>query len=384
MGELAELVPHFDVIHLHGLWLLHCRRTAKAAIEAGRPYVVSLRGMLYRSALTVSRWRTRLALALYQRSVLTEKRLALSRGRLHQTKGLDLLLRAWAQVPAEVRRPWAVVIAGPGAGGYGVQLRRLVALLGLTDEAVFLGPLSDEAKWGWLASSELLVAPVRGENFGNVLPEALLSGVPVMASRELPWQLLDEAGAGWWLPLDEGDWTRGFSEALAMNRESLRAMGTRERARAGHRWIPAKSRRAFGRCTTGSLTSPLNRLSFNRHRDELCNRARSVLGGGMVKPTSRHVRSRSRGDSRAWIRTCIPVFWAIEVGAHVGADSRSGRKRGDSGRRISGTQTQVSAAKEGSSPRPWRIAATGRQVAERPSCEFAVPERARMKARGVR
>ncbi len=275
--ELAEAVPRFDVIHLHGLWLLHCRLAARVALKAGRPYIVSPRGMLYRSALTVSRWRKRLALVLYQRSVLLGaaaihcstndevatvrclgvttpcavlpnpiagpppqgvpvivrgpalegRRLALFLGRLHRTKGLDLLLRAWGQVPAETRRPWAVVIAGPDAGGYGVALRRLAASLGLTDEVRFLGPLSDEAKWGWLATSELLVAPFRGENFGNVVPEALLSGVPVMASREIPWHLLVEAGAGWWLPLDEGDWTRGLSEALAMNRESLRAMGTR-------------------------------------------------------------------------------------------------------------------------------------------------------------
>jgi glycosyltransferase involved in cell wall biosynthesis len=96
-------------------------------------------------------------------------------GRFIGHKGFDVFLRALALVP-EVR---GVLIGdGPERGA----LERLAAELGLEGRVEFLG---------WRADSQTIVAerfdalvvPSRAEPFGLVAVEAMLAGVPVVASR---------------------------------------------------------------------------------------------------------------------------------------------------------------------------------------------------------
>ncbi|MCB0310566.1 MAG: glycosyltransferase [Bdellovibrionales bacterium] len=54
-----------------------------------------------------------------------------------------------------------------------------------------------------LGEHDLFLFPTRGENFGHVIIESLMAGVPVLTSDTVPWQELEERGAGWTVPLSE-------------------------------------------------------------------------------------------------------------------------------------------------------------------------------------
>lgn len=54
-----------------------------------------------------------------------------------------------------------------------------------------------------LAAHDVLLLPTRGENFGHVILESLLSGCPVIISDRTPWRGLREENAGWDLPLED-------------------------------------------------------------------------------------------------------------------------------------------------------------------------------------
>jgi glycosyltransferase involved in cell wall biosynthesis len=54
-----------------------------------------------------------------------------------------------------------------------------------------------------IAQYDLLFLPTKGENFGYVIHEALMSGVPILISNQTPWRNLENAGAGWDLPLSD-------------------------------------------------------------------------------------------------------------------------------------------------------------------------------------
>ena len=48
-----------------------------------------------------------------------------------------------------------------------------------------------------------MVVPSDFENFGNIVTEALVRGIPVIASKGMPWQELDEFHCGWWIDNDQ-------------------------------------------------------------------------------------------------------------------------------------------------------------------------------------
>ena len=94
-------------------------------------------------------------------------------GRLDRQKGFDVLLRAVTDLPAV-----HVVLVGDGPER--TALERLAAELRLTERVSMLG-WSDDAS-GYLRSFDVLAVPSRYEGLPLVLLEAMLAGVPVVAT----------------------------------------------------------------------------------------------------------------------------------------------------------------------------------------------------------
>lgn len=122
-------------------------------------------------------------------------------GRLVREKGVDVLLRAVAQLPDDVR------LRVVGEGGARASLVRLSQQLGLADRTTFEPPLRSTAMPAFYRSLDALVLPSRTlpnwkEQFGRVLIEAMACGTPVVTSRcgEAP-HVVGDAG----LVFDEED-----------------------------------------------------------------------------------------------------------------------------------------------------------------------------------
>jgi len=92
--------------------------------------------------------------------------------RIHATKGLDLLVRAFAEVIKHV--PDALlIVAGKGDESY---LRKCLAIaerLGIKNKVKYLGYISEEDKIGLIDASEVVVLPTRhaGESYPLLLDE---------------------------------------------------------------------------------------------------------------------------------------------------------------------------------------------------------------------
>lgn len=98
-------------------------------------------------------------------------------GRLHWQKGLDYLLRAVAQVH-RAGLPLQLQLVGDGPAA--TELRQLAVELGVHDNVQWLGWHSEPIDT--LAQADLLVLPSLTEGLPNSLLEALLVGVPAIAS----------------------------------------------------------------------------------------------------------------------------------------------------------------------------------------------------------
>lgn len=93
-------------------------------------------------------------------------------GRLHQNKGLDVLVRAFRSVASAHA---ALVIAGDG------PMRDELAALAGGDARIHLLGFRDDVG-SCLAAMDLYVAPSREESFGLAILEAMAAGLPVIAS----------------------------------------------------------------------------------------------------------------------------------------------------------------------------------------------------------
>ena len=119
----------------------------------------------------------------------------LTLSRLHQKKGLDVLLAALADLPDCIA--W---IAGDGP--LEADLKALAARLGVGSRVRFLGWRTDRG--ALLAAADICVLPSRWEPFGTVMLEAWAAGTPlVAAASQGPAALVEDGTNGLLVPVDD-------------------------------------------------------------------------------------------------------------------------------------------------------------------------------------
>jgi len=101
--------------------------------------------------------------------------------RIHEKKGCDLLIEAFARV-AVLAPDVQLVMAGPDQVGMQAKLQSRAEQLGIAARVHWPGMIGGEVKWGALRACDALVLPSHQENFGVSVAEALLAGRPVLLS----------------------------------------------------------------------------------------------------------------------------------------------------------------------------------------------------------
>lgn len=145
--------------------------------------------------------------AVPRRSLLAGVVLAVAR--LHEEKGIDLLLRAAVVVR---RRVPELSLRIAGVGPDEAKLRALASELGLSGCVEFLGFRRDVPQL--LAEAAVFCLPSRSEALPVAVLEAMRAGTPVVATAVggVPEQL--SGGAGWLVPPTAEELARALTEAL--------------------------------------------------------------------------------------------------------------------------------------------------------------------------
>lgn len=127
---------------------------------------------------------------------LKGKRVLLFLSRIHEKKGCDHLLQAFAQVAAQDER-LHLVMAGPDQGGWVQALQAQAQQLGIAQRVTWPGMLQGAAKWGAFYAAEVFCLPSHQENFGVVVAEALACGTPVLISNKVNiWREIEADAVG--------------------------------------------------------------------------------------------------------------------------------------------------------------------------------------------
>jgi glycosyltransferase involved in cell wall biosynthesis len=269
---LGRAAAGADLIHVHGIWNMTSWAGVAAARAAGKPYVVSPRGMLqpearqrHREMKSLAYWgieraNLRGAALLHATSALEGRELtpygppvmlipngvtiqpavadSIERlraraglnagdevvtflGRLHPIKRLDLLAEAFAIVH-HARPNTRLLIAGPDEGGYRQDVEALFAPVSSVTR--WLGSVDSEAIAALLGSTDVLVQCSDSESFGMSVAEALSAGVPVVVTKNSGWAEVDVIGCGFSVAHEPVSIADGILRVLDhVDRDALRA-----------------------------------------------------------------------------------------------------------------------------------------------------------------
>jgi glycosyltransferase involved in cell wall biosynthesis len=200
-ARAVVITPHHEVVSLQGYMKLWRGRQLKMMIQGLMAQLPQL-NLAVHTRLERSFWRDEIGLPGEQITVvpngvelsefddITEAEIKaaetrwpeagvrlLFAGRLDRAKGVDLLLRALAQV-----KGITLLAIGPDAGARG-ELEALVKELGIATRVNFAGPLARQELCAAFRACDIFSLPSRyGENFGIVAIEAMAAGKPVIAS----------------------------------------------------------------------------------------------------------------------------------------------------------------------------------------------------------
>jgi glycosyltransferase involved in cell wall biosynthesis len=141
--------------------------------------------------------------------------------RISPMKNLPFLLRLLPQVEGTIK----VDLFGPKEDAEYAIVEEVINDLPKRITVGWHGPVAPGEIQGVVGRSHFSVLPTRGENFGHSIYEALRIGRPVVISDQTPWHGLDEAGAGWVVPLQSSDaWVRAIQRCVDIEDSQYQAL----------------------------------------------------------------------------------------------------------------------------------------------------------------
>lgn len=265
----------YDLLHIHSIYSYPVSIAARIAKQKHTPYVIAPRGSLYESAQKNSFFSFIIKtifneLILYSdlehasaiQATCEEEKKQIRRlgvkapiavipnaisipsvmptisnpsrfrlcflGRINPIKNIDGLLRAWHSAGFHNQDDSELVIIGDATLGkeqqYLKALHELERDLRIKNVS-WLGAIMGSKKTALLNDCSYLILPSHSENFGMVVLEALIQGVPVVASRETPWSDLNDFNCGWWINNSVEEMGKTIRELYKLSTKDRMQMG---------------------------------------------------------------------------------------------------------------------------------------------------------------
>lgn len=136
-----------------------------------------------------------------------EGRYVVYNGGFGSRKRVDTLLRAMAELPASLTDLRLVAL-----GRHMEQYRSLIAELGIADQVIAPGYVSEDERDAWVEHAWAMAYPSSMEGFGLPLLEAMSYGVPVVTSANSSLSEVGGDAALYAAPDEPAEWTRAFEK----------------------------------------------------------------------------------------------------------------------------------------------------------------------------
>jgi len=284
--RLSGLVATSSAVHIHGIWQEHSGIASRCAQAAGKPYLVSVHGMLEPWARRAKRWKKDIYWNLCEKRNLEEahclraltqaeaghyrsaglrcpiavipngvdipseitkqaffdlypqlqgQKLVLFLGRLHRKKGIDILCESFASICRQ--HPDAhLILAGPDSEDTKQELETQIRTLGIESRVTFCGMLRGNEKWAALRAANVFVLPSHSEGFSVAVLEAMGAGTPVIVSHQCYFPEVESSESGWLIDPEAHALTQVLNECLALSEAERQRIGSNGRRLAQTRF----------------------------------------------------------------------------------------------------------------------------------------------------
>jgi glycosyltransferase involved in cell wall biosynthesis len=262
-----------NIVHSHGLWQINNLAFILTQIIHPAKYLISPHGMLDEWCIKSKPFKKIVAYYLYQKAILKSadlvvcssaleqnkvaiklrstkcccvhnsidvkaivdfslrnpilksgKKKLLFISRYHPVKGIEILIAAWNKIrPTE----WKLILHGAGETEYVESLAMEIKSRGLVSSVELNGPIYGSDKLRVIQGASVMVLPSYSENFGIVVIESLVAGVPVITTDATPWKDIEKNGCGWIIKPTEDALEKAIRNIIRIEPETLADMGRR-------------------------------------------------------------------------------------------------------------------------------------------------------------
>ena len=243
-----EIISDFDVVHVC-TWYSHiCMIFAQVALEKNIPFIVSSWGSLLPNARKLKRTQKWVADQMYTKKILKhatgfqsvgeserkeflklgatpesiyrldnpvelekfeltkkenilkkenleDKKFLLFLGRINEKKGIELLLESFFNI-LKKQKELFLVLAGSGTKEYEIVIKKLVSKLGLKENVIFTGLVTENEKIELLESASLFVLTSHSDVHPIAVQDALTMSLPVVITHACDYPEVKEYDAG--------------------------------------------------------------------------------------------------------------------------------------------------------------------------------------------
>jgi glycosyltransferase involved in cell wall biosynthesis len=273
--KLNEIIPNIDIVHTHLPFIYPTYIASKLATLHNKPLLYHQRGVLSDRALGFRSFKKKIYINLFEKKIIqnssclialtkyeigTFKKYSLKEqeiriipngiditkfnledisyndfniddskivilflGRLHPSKGADLLLSAFMKAILQ-NENLRLIMAGPDEYGLMEEFNQKLKDKKLQDFVFFPGMITGDEKKRLLARADLFVLPSLSEGFSMAILEALASSTAVLISPECNFNEIQSVNAGVVVPNDIELISNMLLE-LTSNHVTLKKMG---------------------------------------------------------------------------------------------------------------------------------------------------------------
>ncbi len=239
--KLLNFLDKFDIVHCHSIWSPKIAILANYSISLGIKVIFSSHGYLDDWSLKHSVIKKKIYSILIMNSLIKKSKIFFSNigefndsskkfsfgdvfvipngidnslfkitksndinkkkkiiffGRIHEKKGIEILLQAINEMPEEFFEKFYLEITGPGETQYINKIKKMIKIFKIEDCVSIQPPKTGKNKIIYLQSSDIFILPSYEEGDSIALKEAMSAGNAVIISEQCRLNLVEDENAG--------------------------------------------------------------------------------------------------------------------------------------------------------------------------------------------